>query len=99
MTDQIAGFQAFRSGPGRHGTRRSRPPDNEALPATASGHPDNIVIARWERHRDVFVTQSAADNTLIDGDITIVTDGITVLTANSAAAIDHALDQVPTRAP
>ena len=60
------------------------------------GHPDPTVVARWETFGDVYVTQSADDNTLVDRDITIVTDGttgMTVTTETSATLVDYLLDE------
>ena len=60
------------------------------------GHPDPTVISRWDALGDVYITQSATDNSLVDGDITIVTDGttgLTVTTETSAAETDYPLDE------
>ena len=60
------------------------------------GHPAASVVARWETIGDVYVTQSSEDNALIDGTITIATDGIsglTVTTETSGTAIEYPLDE------
>ena len=59
------------------------------------GHPAASVVALWETIGDVYITQSSADNALINGTITIVTDGIsgfTVTTETSGTAIEYPLD-------
>jgi len=50
------------------------------------GHPDSAVISRWDTYGQVFQTQSATDNALIDGDITITTKGVTTFTATSSSS-------------
>ena len=60
------------------------------------GHPAASVVARWETIGDVYVTQSSEDNALIDGTITIATDGIsglTVTTETFGTAIEYPLDE------
>ena len=44
------------------------------------GHPSATVLARWETHGTVFQTQEPANNALVDGDITVTTNGITQFT-------------------
>jgi beta-lactamase superfamily II metal-dependent hydrolase len=39
------------------------------------GHPDPTVAARWDAVGDAFQTQDPADNALVDGDVTVRTDG------------------------
>jgi len=41
------------------------------------GHPDPAVIARWDTHGTVFQTQSAIDNSFVDGNVVVTTNGIT----------------------
>lgn len=60
------------------------------------GHPNTTVISRWDTYGTVFQTQSAADNTLIDGDITVTTDGatsFTVIGEQSGTTVTSLLDE------
>jgi beta-lactamase superfamily II metal-dependent hydrolase len=50
------------------------------------GHPDPTVISRWDTYGEVFQTQSASDNALIDGNIIITTTGIASFTTTSSAS-------------
>ena len=50
------------------------------------GHPDATVISRWDTYGEVFQTQSATDNAMIDGDITVTTTGVTNFTATSSSS-------------
>jgi len=43
----------------------------------AFGHPSAAVLAAWAATGTVFQTQSAADNAMIDGTITVTTNGTT----------------------
>lgn len=59
------------------------------------GHPNATVVARWQATGDVYQTQHPDDNTLIDGDVTITTDGstgFTVTTSNSGINKAYPLD-------
>ncbi len=60
----------------------------------AFGHPDPTVIARWTATGDVYQTEHPADNSLIDGNITITTDdttGFTVSTSQSGVLRNYSL--------
>ena len=50
------------------------------------GHPSPTVVARWDAVSDLFQTQSPIDNTLIDGNTTITTNGIVSFTATAFAS-------------
>ncbi len=50
------------------------------------GHPNPTVVARWDATGEVFQTQSATDNALIDGDIVITTTGATSYTTTATAS-------------
>ena len=55
-----------------------------------------LFDARRDATGDVYQTQHAADNTLIDGDITITTDGttgFTVSTSQSGLLKNYPLDE------
>ena len=54
------------------------------------GHPSPTVVARWDAIADVFQTQSAADNALIDGDVLISTTGVADF-ATSASALTRSV--------
>jgi putative cell wall-binding protein/beta-lactamase superfamily II metal-dependent hydrolase len=45
--------------------------------ANSYGHPNAAVLARWATTGTVFQTQSPIDNAMIDGTITVTTDGVT----------------------
>ena len=63
--------------------------------ANGFGHPDPTVIARWDSTGDVYQTQDPADNSLIDGNINITTDGttgFTVSTSQSGSLNNYPLD-------
>jgi beta-lactamase superfamily II metal-dependent hydrolase len=52
------------------------------------GHPDPAVVARWDAVGDVYQTQDPSDNTIIDGDTTVTTDGLNGFTvATEAGAV------------
>ena len=40
------------------------------------GHPAAEVITRWDALGDVYQTQDPDDNTIIDGDVTVTSDGV-----------------------
>ncbi len=64
--------------------------------ANGFGHPDPTVITRWDTTGDVYQTQHPADNTLIDGNIAITTDGttgFTVSTSQSGVLRNYPLDE------
>ena len=70
--------------------------------ANGFGHPDAPVVARWDATGTVFQTQDPADNSMIDGTVTIVTDGASGFTTTaSTSAIAHARGQQrsPARTP
>jgi beta-lactamase superfamily II metal-dependent hydrolase len=48
------------------------------------GHPDPDVLDRWRAQADVFITQDG-ENALLDGNITVTTDGSTLLTVTTSA--------------
>lgn len=50
------------------------------------GHPDPTVIARWDTYGEVFQTQAAADNALVDGNIIVTTSGVTSFTATGSSS-------------
>jgi beta-lactamase superfamily II metal-dependent hydrolase len=50
------------------------------------GHPSQAVVDRWDAHAEVFQTQSPVDNAMIDGNIAIVTTGVTTYTAMASAS-------------
>ncbi len=55
-----------------------------------------LFDARWDSIGDVYQTQDPADNSLIDGNITITTDGATgfnVSTSQSGLLKNYPLDE------
>jgi beta-lactamase superfamily II metal-dependent hydrolase len=63
--------------------------------ANSFGHPDAAVIARWDANGTVFQTQSPVNNALIDGDITVTTNGVSsfsVVGENSGVVFTSPLD-------
>jgi beta-lactamase superfamily II metal-dependent hydrolase len=63
--------------------------------ANSFGHPDPTVVSRWAAHGVVFQTQSPADNALIDGDIEVMTDGISgfqIVGEQSVVVVTRPLD-------
>jgi len=58
------------------------------------GHPDPAVVARWDVEGDVYQTQSPTDNSIIDGDVTVSTDGLSGFTVDTetGAAVTYDLD-------
>ena len=58
------------------------------------GYPDLAVVARWAVVGDVYQTQNAADNALVDGDVTVVTDGISgfTISAEIGTSSSYAVD-------
>jgi competence protein ComEC len=50
------------------------------------GHPNPTVVARWDATGEVFQTQSATDNAMIDGNIVITTNGVKSFTTNASAS-------------
>ncbi len=50
------------------------------------GHPNTTVISRWQTYGEVFQTQSASDNALIDGNIIVTTGGVTSFTTTSSSS-------------
>jgi len=64
--------------------------------ANSFGHPDPAVVTRWSSSGVVFQTQSPADNALIDGDVTVTSDGMTTFEVrgeSSGASISRELDE------
>jgi len=60
------------------------------------GHPNATVVSRWDTYGEVLQTQSAADNAMIDGDVTITTKGIqTFTTATSSSGQNFATPMDP----
>jgi beta-lactamase superfamily II metal-dependent hydrolase len=60
------------------------------------GHPDATVVARWDTSGDVYQTQSPVDNSLIDGNISVLTDGLTgftVTTSTDNHTVTYTLDE------
>jgi len=58
------------------------------------GHPDPAVVAQWDAVGDVYQTQDSSDNALIDGDVSVTTDGETGFTVNTqtGTVADYNLD-------
>jgi beta-lactamase superfamily II metal-dependent hydrolase len=64
--------------------------------ANSFGHPDPTIVSRWATNGVVFQTQSPNNNALIDGDITVTTDGITdfrIVGDYSGLTLSGALDE------
>ncbi len=61
------------------------------------GHPDPAAVARWDAQGDVYQTQSPADNSIIDGDVTVITNGSTGFTVSTdaGATVSYTLDESP----
>jgi len=58
------------------------------------GHPDPGVVARWEAEGDVYQTQNPETGALVDGDVTVASDGETgfSVSAETGRAGRYALD-------
>lgn len=60
------------------------------------GHPNQEVLDRWDEHGDVYQTQDEDSNALVDGNVTVTTDGtssFTVTTSASGLERTYALDE------
>jgi hypothetical protein len=60
------------------------------------GHPDPTVISRWDGTGEVFQTQDPDTNALVDGNVTVMTDGTTGFEARASASartVTDALDE------
>jgi competence protein ComEC len=59
------------------------------------GHPNPTVIDRWRLVGEVYQTQDSADNSLIDGDVMVSTDGRSgfTVTAETGTVADYDLDR------
>jgi len=49
------------------------------------GHPNEDVLDRWRAQADVFITQDG-ENELLDGNVTVTTDGSMLLTVTTSAS-------------
>ena len=59
------------------------------------GHPNPTVVARWDAEGDVYQTQDPDTGDLVDGDITITTDGSTGFTVatETGTTASYSLDE------